>query len=743
MPSNIIKTSTDEKKWKKAKKIAKKRGSSKNWALVVHIFQQMKKVEAKNTNFKNQIIDKNKIKLIKDEMRKAAANTLYNKILNIKSILQKNNDNLNEEFYAFDHLGRPLCEGRPVTKDFLDKFFTPDQQKEFTFTPVGSKSEKTFAEEKEEKPWEPIKPFNEEDYNKMIPFIEAGYDLREAAHMADIESPSWDKIRITQPSPAMLDHLKFIAPSIVHNYEIDRAETLNPVNNPELFLNEHQKELSSELIPNSQKTIQSLQDLFQSEDFKNATLDEQIQMEENLKDELESESKRDQLVNEISEKIKQKKEEVKRAHRDNLREIERNTVLGDAPIQDYSSASTTGATKDENLSNTWTHSDDAGNDQEHYEKAASHPKISSDDLKTIINMFDTGSKVHENAAANTNIKPKNLYQLIDSHEPGSKVHENAAGNTSIDQDDLAELINQNKKGSKVHENAAGNSSINPDDLSTLINWHDLGSLVHWRAANNPKIKPEDLDRIKPYLKKPEEEHIEGNNEKEDSNQSIDESAPLYIPWGNKPTRPKVKLSDKDEKAYRYIYLMYNNLIEKKLNNAGLGGNFLSTAHSKIIPEIFKAATVHDTSKSKFNSHINTVIDGAIKNIISNNRRPYVTSQHDIKSKVFNRENKNENTTDNAPNINLSASDNNTIASVVGQQGAEEGNANLSGAVTATPAQIFRQNNPAFINSERAKMGTPGTPKIQSQTASDKPPEQAKLNKEQSERLKAINAAKGK
>ena len=51
MPVGVIKNSADEKKWERAKTAAKKSGGAKNkWALVMHIFQQMKKGDEAENN---------------------------------------------------------------------------------------------------------------------------------------------------------------------------------------------------------------------------------------------------------------------------------------------------------------------------------------------------------------------------------------------------------------------------------------------------------------------------------------------------------------------------------------------------------------------------------------------------------------------------------------------------------------------------------------------------------------------
>ena len=51
MPTNVVRTSADEEKWKRAKKIVADQGKGKNYALIMHIYQNMKKglpVDTKN-----------------------------------------------------------------------------------------------------------------------------------------------------------------------------------------------------------------------------------------------------------------------------------------------------------------------------------------------------------------------------------------------------------------------------------------------------------------------------------------------------------------------------------------------------------------------------------------------------------------------------------------------------------------------------------------------------------------------
>lgn len=49
MPSNLVKTKPDEKKWNRAKEQVKKQGKDpeKNWSLVNYIYQKMKESKSK------------------------------------------------------------------------------------------------------------------------------------------------------------------------------------------------------------------------------------------------------------------------------------------------------------------------------------------------------------------------------------------------------------------------------------------------------------------------------------------------------------------------------------------------------------------------------------------------------------------------------------------------------------------------------------------------------------------------
>jgi len=342
MPSNIIKTSDDEKKWEKAKKIAKKRGGSKNWALVVHIFQQMKKAQTKNTNVKQSAVDKSKIKLIKDEMRKAAANALYSKILNIKSVLQKNAD---KKFYVYDEKGEPIFDDA-IPQDIIDQHYTKEQQKYLNLKSADTEEKPTRRqkEPKEKTEWQPAKPFEDHHHERMRPYIENGYNLREAAHMSGIESPQFNRINITDLSPKMSSHLRRVAEHVLHNHEVERAKSIDPKKNPETYLRQRTKDLIADTASIHQNRIKRLNDLYATEDYKNAAAPQKAKMERELEKQLKAE--RAGSIDQISKKIEQESEEVKRAHRQKLRDMERHIVYGDMPIEDPSSVGSTGVKKE-------------------------------------------------------------------------------------------------------------------------------------------------------------------------------------------------------------------------------------------------------------------------------------------------------------------------------------------------------------------------------------------------------------
>lgn len=46
MPTNLVKTKTDEVKWKTAKRLAEKQGHKEDWDYIVGIYKKLKKKKA-------------------------------------------------------------------------------------------------------------------------------------------------------------------------------------------------------------------------------------------------------------------------------------------------------------------------------------------------------------------------------------------------------------------------------------------------------------------------------------------------------------------------------------------------------------------------------------------------------------------------------------------------------------------------------------------------------------------------
>lgn len=245
MPKNIVKTIDDEKKWKKAKSIAKNQGKSKNWALVVHIFQQMKKNEEANSNSKVSAHKDNikNIKLMKNEQRKAAAAALYNKIAEIRNMLLKADEP--------KRIRPPQPQTPTAPKSTITQPQTPTSIEAVKPTQgTNKKSGSRFTQWKgtpqleHEAGKRSNNIYTEQETNAMSPYLNRGFNFRESEVLSGVTDIDRRKnaqfpghhlhsnTEVSELSPTMLELAQNFYRKHVHAMDALQNEHADPAINP-------------------------------------------------------------------------------------------------------------------------------------------------------------------------------------------------------------------------------------------------------------------------------------------------------------------------------------------------------------------------------------------------------------------------------------------------------------------------------------------------------------------------------
>jgi hypothetical protein len=254
MPSNIVKTPADEKKWERAKEIASEQGKSKRWPLIMHIFQGMTKADGEDHNVKIEraLAAQGKKTVMPQEMHDALhawwqknkstalSPEQHQKLAEIKSVKERRKQ-----------IKLIKAEQRKAAASELLK----------TLTEMKSVLEKAIKSKLVD--WQP-KEHSSEEHAKMQPFIDQGFHPREAAHMADVRhvKDTHPYTKATPMSEPMMALAREIAGDHLKEYMDARGALAQPEHNPNIHVQHQAKQVARQHTGDYKKDL----DAFRSSD---------------------------------------------------------------------------------------------------------------------------------------------------------------------------------------------------------------------------------------------------------------------------------------------------------------------------------------------------------------------------------------------------------------------------------------------------------------------------------------------
>lgn len=230
MPTNVVKTKAQEKKWKDAKASASKSNKSGNWAYVMSIFKQMGGLEKED-------VDRN----IKIEAALAAQGRKTTVPQEAHDALHswwqtKGNSSLTPEQSQRLSEIKSVKEKRADFKVVKSKVELDELKKSLEYLREAVQSP-LFKAKTERQQWSPSRVYSNKDHEAMKPHLDAGHSLQEAAHMSGVERTAQNHPhKIPELSPVMRDKAKAAAMDWIGKVKQREATEAKPEVNPEKYL---------------------------------------------------------------------------------------------------------------------------------------------------------------------------------------------------------------------------------------------------------------------------------------------------------------------------------------------------------------------------------------------------------------------------------------------------------------------------------------------------------------------------
>jgi len=229
MPTNVVKTKVQEKKWDKAKAAAAKQGKGERWPLVMSIFKQMGGLEKddadRNAKIEAALAAQGRKTTMPQEAHEALHSWWQTKG---KASLTPEQQQRLEEIKA--PKARRASFRVVKSKQELD-----DLKKSLEYLKEAVVSD-LFKAKMERKEWSPSRAYSDKDHAAMKPHLDAGHSLQEAAHMAGVERTAQNHPhKIPELSPTMRDKAKAAAMDWIGKVKQREASEAKPELNPEKY----------------------------------------------------------------------------------------------------------------------------------------------------------------------------------------------------------------------------------------------------------------------------------------------------------------------------------------------------------------------------------------------------------------------------------------------------------------------------------------------------------------------------
>jgi len=257
MPSNIIKTPADEKRWRKAKEAAAKQGQAEKWPLVMHIFQQMKKEEESQDNKLKAVTPSDtreaKIQQIKSQIKSGAYTPDSVKILGgVESHIKRFGDvaNTEKEMHQEGNIKIERAKSIQARKKQI-KLIKSEQRKaaanRLYNTVLHIKDILKKAAKSKLVEWQ-AKEHTPEDHAKMKPLLDQGFHPREAAHLTEVRhaKDTHQNTKATPLSEPMLSLAREVAADHLKDFMEARGATAQPEHNPNIHVQHQAKQAAKQ-----------------------------------------------------------------------------------------------------------------------------------------------------------------------------------------------------------------------------------------------------------------------------------------------------------------------------------------------------------------------------------------------------------------------------------------------------------------------------------------------------------------